>query len=216
MKQKASVVSKSTLIFNLAIPRLEEACGKEKKMRGVIFLTFAIWGPGLFFMQTLWFWISPLCPLTPAPLQAQNGFFDHVGTNVVMAMNQSERSSWDLSTSRQKPWWKPLSCICPPDDLFLKFQKTDWSQCILNSNSQAQMYGKRQDLSSHRTFNFMDLGRFHRSNNNKEKKDTQKENSSGESETWNVHIPYLHLSLSWLLWLSSRKHCCFSWRVGLS
>lgn len=39
VKQKASVVSKSTLIFNLAIPRLEEACGKEKKMRGVIFLT---------------------------------------------------------------------------------------------------------------------------------------------------------------------------------
>lgn len=31
LRQKASVVSKSTLICDLADPRLEEACGKEKE-----------------------------------------------------------------------------------------------------------------------------------------------------------------------------------------
>lgn len=73
VRQKASVVSKSVLRFNLAVPRLEEACGKEKKMSGVIFLTFAIFGPRLFFMQALWFSLKvlgfTLCPLTPLPTQ---------------------------------------------------------------------------------------------------------------------------------------------------
>lgn len=41
-RQKASVVSKSTLICDLADPRPEEACGKEKKMSQVISFTFAI------------------------------------------------------------------------------------------------------------------------------------------------------------------------------
>lgn len=42
LRQKASVVPKSTLICDLADPRLEEACGKEKKMSQVVLFTFAI------------------------------------------------------------------------------------------------------------------------------------------------------------------------------
>lgn len=78
-RQKASVVPKSMLICELADPWLEEACGKEKKMSRAILFTFAIWGPGLFFMQTLWFslkvWISPLPPLTPTPLPTRVTFW---------------------------------------------------------------------------------------------------------------------------------------------
>lgn len=100
LRQKASVVSKSTLICDLADPRLEEACGKEKKMSQVIFFTFAIWGPELFFMQTLWFrlkvWISPLPPPTPLP------------PHMTFWPNGNENSDGNESERKQRP-----RGICP-------------------------------------------------------------------------------------------------------
>lgn len=182
LRQKASVVSKSTLIWDLADPAWRKLVVKKKKKSQVILFTFAIWGLRLFFMQTLWFklkvWISPLPPLTPTPLAPQMTFWSN--GNGCIDGNESEQKLC-LSTSQQKPLLRPLSSIFPLNDLFFLIPQnriksvyfnfrlakaqtlsilgsSHWSKRLQEQKFNGKVKGRIYSV----TLNFMDLCEVHR------------------------------------------------------
>lgn len=135
-RQKASVVSKWTLICNLADPRLEEACGKDEEEGGkkkkkkketsqVVLFAFCHPRPGVVLyanlvVEALKVFGFHLCPQWHPPCSTPHWW----------QWIRAKAAPWDLSAARSAS----PSCVCPLNYLFCSTKQNEIKALKLPSN----------------------------------------------------------------------------------